>query len=205
MLIFLALTGLPRDPALTELSDRELIKEYQAREDTRCILELLLRYEAYLTSIYVRMTPERELGVGEAVQELFILLCKKLKTVNPDQMQKVPSFMGFIVRNHLIDLIRRQKRHQDWESQQSFIPDWSMEKLGDRMDTAELMTQIRTMLSDKEWDCVDRFYLKHQSYKEIGEALGMSFNQVRGTLNRTLQRMREAFAQDSDSKEVPKR
>lgn len=193
MWIFLALAMPPGGEVHESRSDAELLLEFQRTQDAQLVLLLLRRYQAGLVARYRRYAHDA-LTAQEVVNELLLLFFERLQRVK--EPRNVRGLLFTIVQNHLIDLDRRHKLHGNWEEKEKETQQeegkslmWRKDRLSSRIDQEAFRTLVISKLNELEWQCLEP-YLYGKSYKEIGEELDLTFNQVRGAINRGLQKLR---------------
>ncbi|MEM9986273.1 MAG: sigma-70 family RNA polymerase sigma factor [Bacteroidota bacterium] len=194
MWIFLALAIPPSTDKYDRLSDADLVREFQKSHDAQLVLVLLRRYQAGLVARYRRYAHD-DLGTQETVNELLLLLYERLKRVKDPR--SVRGLLFTIVQNHLIDLDRRHKLHRSWEDRevqqdQERVKSvaWTKDWLTQQMDLNRFRDLALAKLNESE-KLVLLPYLSGKSYREIMDEQGLSFNQVRGGINRAIKRLRE--------------
>jgi RNA polymerase sigma-70 factor, ECF subfamily len=172
-------------------SDEALLAHYQQTGEARIVAWLIQRHQRPLAALLGRFWPDREL-LAEQAQELYLQLCHRLRTV--EVRTTFQQWLIWWTRNRLIDQCRRQtsqrKAYDTWAGHQ---PDPSSPQYEAELDRQVLIAEALDQLNDKERRCIQAFYLNEQSYDEIIEASGLSFNQVRNHLGRGRAKLRQHF------------
>ncbi|MCB0838639.1 MAG: sigma-70 family RNA polymerase sigma factor [Bacteroidetes bacterium] len=174
------------------LDDLVLVEKYRETQDQTIILVLMERYAPQITAIAVSFLKSDE-EVSEYAHQLFIVLREKLNKAHIST-----SFRGWLcmlVRNRFIDRARRISRKQVIMAsvgQEEEVVNTSIENL----DYQEIADKALSMLNERQRECVELFYWKHLTYKEIGQELGMSFNQVRGVIGRAHAKLKTHFGDE---------
>lgn len=173
----------------------ELVSRFQKSGDSQIIVTLIDRYADALTALSLRFVRD-DASAQDLGQEMFLTLSKKL----PDaQVRNFRSWLLQTARNRLIDKDRRLKRMDTYQSQLkegTFSPDRVVDQ---KLDESEMLKAAFAMLSEREKTCIRLHYWEYKSYKEIGEVMGLKFNQVRGALDRAILKLRKQLGSHFDN------
>ncbi len=109
--------------------------------------------------------------------------------------QKGPlaTYFNYIIRNRLIDMIRKNIREQEKEEsfvehkKKQYVNDLSSEMnhgtmgdAGSEMEETEMLQEVKSKLTKKQWDWVYYHIILDWSLKEIAEMRGVSVEAVKG-------------------------
>jgi RNA polymerase sigma-70 factor (ECF subfamily) len=173
----------------------ELVNRFQQTNDNQIIITLIDRYADALTALSFRFVRNED-SADDLGQELFLTLAEKLPNA---EVRNFRSWLLQTARNRLIDRDRRLKRMDTYQSQlkeESFSPDQVIDQ---RLDESDMLKAAFAMLSEREQLCIRLHYWEYQSYKEIGEVMGLKFNQVRGALDRAILKLRKQLGGHFDN------
>ena len=196
MLIFLPIPlafWLDNEPKLYRgLEDLALVEMYKKTDDQIIVLILLERYAPQITAIAVSFL-KNDSEVEEYAQQLFMVLREKLKS-----SQVSSNFRGWLcmlVRNRFIDRARKQTRKRAVFNKVN-AKEEKVETAIESLDYQEIANHALSILNERQRKCVELFYWKHLTYREIGKELGMSFNQVRGVITRAHAKLKGHFGEE---------
>ncbi|MEO0473288.1 MAG: sigma-70 family RNA polymerase sigma factor [Bacteroidota bacterium] len=174
--------------ALTNCSDQELLARYRVQADPNIVSVLMERYSAQIIGMSMKYLKDEE-DVKDFAGDLFIKLTEKLEST---EVKNFKSWLGTTVNNRLHDMGRKTKVRQLYKSQLKEGTDEIEGRLGQSMDNHHLIKAIG-QLSEKEKTCIMMIYFEEKSYHDIMEELDWTFNQVRGTRERAIRKLREAL------------
>ncbi|WP_020533479.1 RNA polymerase sigma factor [Flexithrix dorotheae] len=164
------------------LSDLELIRKYQESGEEKCIGELFDRYIDLVYAVCLKYLKNQEES-KDAVMQIFEKLIIQLK--NQD-IQNFKSWLHVVAKNHCLMQLRAKKSEKSFESieeTQGLVMDSSLALHHDNEDELEkdlvLMEKGITALEENQKVCVELFYLKQKSYKEIAGITGFESKKVK--------------------------
>jgi len=173
------------------MDDRELLREYVARQSEAAFAELVARHLPGVLATAQRLMCERH-AAADVAQTVFIQLARKGWTIREGQ-----GLSGWLYRatrnaafNALRDEQRRQQREtnamKDAEMQTSSEPGWA--------DLAPLVDEAMQQLKRPEQDVVLLRFFEGKSYGEIGRLLQLDEKTAGQRANRALEKMRLYFS-----------
>lgn len=175
-----------RKKKATGVDDLELVALYQQSHDKYYVGELFQRYSHLVFGLCLGYFEDRELA-RDAVLQLFEKLFEQLKKHKPENFK---VWLTFVARNHCISEIRKMKTRTG--RQEAYLKDEQAagEETGDGGDNpAELreagLQQLESavqQLGEEQRTCIELFYFKEKSYKEICDLTGFSEKQVKSYL-----------------------
>lgn len=164
------------------LSDEELVSHFKATGDKNTFAELFKKHVkvVYGTCLfYLQDKAEAQ----DAAMQLFEKLMIEVK--NRD-ISNFKGWLSFVVRNHCISIIRKNKSHQkniksyyEFEYEQ---PDLETEEKINSIEDEKLlqhMSESLPLLKDKQRICIELFYLKNKSYQDIATETDFSINEIK--------------------------
>lgn len=166
-------------------SDEELARAYFQSGDKRYLGEL---FETHVKTVYgVCLFYFRDRDVAkDLVMQVFEKLITELRKT---EVKNFKAWLGFVVRNHCISELRRNKGRYvvpetwlDFETKEAALEE--EEKIAGIREEQLLahMAQCLPMLREQQKTCLELFYLKNQSYRQISEQTGFSENEVKSYL-----------------------
>jgi RNA polymerase sigma factor (sigma-70 family) len=167
----------------SSLTDDELVAAYQASGDKSLVGELYTRYSHLVYGLCLNYFRDRELA-RDAVLQLFEKLFETLKKHRPENFK---TWLSFVARNHCISELRKQKVQR--ERTDAYVREEEDEVLLEPTDDAEKreeklkkLEQAVLSLGEEQRTCIELFYFKDKSYKEICDITGFSEKQVKSHL-----------------------
>lgn len=168
---------------LSELSDQELIDRYRNSKDNRYVGELFKRYTHLIYGVCIKYLKNQD-DAHDLTMELFEKLLVLLL------QHKVDYFKGWIyqvVRNECLMKLRKDKStlrlEQEYESNVLISMESSTEmhlfKENNKNIDPEKVNAAVQLLNPGQKECIDLFYLKKHSYKEVAEKTGFTLKEVK--------------------------
>jgi RNA polymerase sigma factor (sigma-70 family) len=162
---------------LRSMDDSALMNHYRTSQDTRCIGVLFQRYRHLVFGVclkYLKNAHDSE----DATMEIFGKLHLDLQK---SEVTYFKSWLHTVARNHCLMSLRKAGLAVDYPEmmpnaadtegfdEDDFIREKLLTKLEDSMHT----------LKEEQRQCVELFYIKDKSYKDIVQATGLSLNEVK--------------------------
>ena len=168
---------------LRKLSDEELISAYKQSSDLDVLGELYQRKSIMISSICVKYMDRLE-DAEDAAIEVFEVLKKDLLK------HEVDNFNGWlfsVTRNLCYKKLNKLKKEgavltDDEKSLNQFVESNNHDDLNDKLlkeAELELMEEAIKHLKDEQQLCIELFYLKQLSYKEIEEQTDLDLKKVK--------------------------
>lgn len=163
-------------------SDEELLEEFKKTGNKELFAELFKKHvkTVYGTCLfYLQDKAEAQ----DATMQLFE---KLLLELNKQPIQNFKGWLGFVVRNHCISIIRKNKTAL--KNQQAFYefeyaqPNEEAESAINRVGEERLLEQMKSCLpklKEAQRVCVELFYLQQQTYQQIAAQTNYSLNEVK--------------------------
>ncbi len=170
-----------RSKKLQQLSDLELVANYQLSEDNACLEILYERFSHLVYGVclkYLKNVADSQ----DMVITVFQKLMNDLKTTEVNNFQ---SWLYVVTKNQCLMLLRKQSRERD---RKKYIEEVGLnEKYADTVEEqfevkeAKLTALEKAMkqLKPEQKLCVDLFYLKEKSYNEVADETGFTLKQVK--------------------------
>ena len=162
------------------MEDKDLLKKYRETQDLQYISVLYKRYMHLVLGSCIKYF-QNESDAEDAVMDIYEKIVKKTLTSDVTYFK---SWLYTVTRNHCLEKLRRKSTHSGKEStaqlmytREVFHPD----NVNKDHEVNVLHTCIEE-LDEVQRQCVELFYFKKLSYKEIAERLGLNFNKVRSRI-----------------------
>lgn len=167
---------MPRNHA--HMTDQELLEEFRRTGDRSWLGELLERYTLLLFGVCMKYLKDEE-QAKDAVQQVFL---KALTELSKYHVEYVKSWLYTIARNHCLMQLRDRGRptveinERMPLAEQEDDPRLIQRMKERRFDSLEEGLQ---QLSAEQRTCVVMFYLEKQTYQQVSERTGFTYNEVK--------------------------
>ncbi len=180
------------------VSDEELLLQYKQSGNRELFAEL---FKKHVTAVYGTCLFYLQ-DKTEAEDATMVLFEKLMLDITARDINNFKAWLGFVVRNHCISLIRKnktaskhKKSYYEFELEETSYE--TEEKIGSVSDELLLqeMKHCLPKLKEKQRLCVERFYLLNKSYQDIADETGYSLNEIKSHIQngkRNLKLMIEA-------------
>ncbi len=170
--------------------DAELVARCRAG-DAEAWNALVERYARYVYAIafqgYRLTGPDAE----DAFQEVFLRIYERLGSLRDPEALR--PWIAQLTRRICLDRRERQGR-EEAAALESMAPDAALEEL----DEAFAVREALAALSDECREVLDRFFCRDESYRTIGEELGIPAGTIASRISRCLRKLRERFEGRND-------
>ena len=179
---------MPTGPSDNEILSRVLQGDQQA------YAEIVKRYQAFVFTIALRYTPNRE-DAEEIAQDSFVKAYRSLSDFRGDS--KFSTWLYTIVTTTSLTFLRKKRIDvQSLDNEKVF-------ELADNQDSGFKANQVEqksritmvnraiAMLSPEDAQVITLFYKGEQSLEEMGQILGLESNTVKVRLHRARQRLKD--------------
>jgi RNA polymerase sigma factor (sigma-70 family) len=148
--------------------------------------ELVERYSRYVYAIASRGYRLRDADAEDVFQEVFLRVYDRLGTLrDPDALK---YWIAQTTRRVCLDRMaaagREEPTGQELERVDAAL---------DELDDALAVRQALGALSDECQEVLDRFFCRDESYRTIGEELGIPSGTIASRISRCLGKLRERF------------
>lgn len=163
-------------------SDEELLKAYKQTGNKELFADLFKKHVSvvYGTCLFYLQNK------AEAQDATMVLFEKLMVEIHKNEIQNFKGWLSFVVRNHCISLIRKNKvQSRNIKSYYEFEyeePNAETEEKINSIDddlVLENMKQCLPKLKENQRLCVELFYLKDKSYQEIANETSFTLNEIK--------------------------
>ena len=159
-------------------SDEELVKKYAETLKADFVGELFSRYSRLVYGVCLKYLENRDES-KDAVMNIFERLMETLKY---HQVKNFRAWLHQVSRNHCLMILRSQKRKVPFE-EYMVEPEMHEEEVDNILEVVaenpDYIYQAMADLKEEQRQCIDLFYLKGKSYKEICDTTGFTELQVK--------------------------
>lgn len=136
--------------------------------------------------------------VPDVVQDIFVLLLKKLPSFEYQRGDSFRAWLSVIARNKCIDVLRKRRPIPVGSASDGHLAPDNAELITDReynnFVTRRALELMRSEFSENAWRACWEHVVEGRPAAEIAEQLGMTVNAVYIAKSRVLRRLREELA-----------
>jgi RNA polymerase sigma-70 factor (ECF subfamily) len=176
----------------TNKTDEEILTAFQASGDNNLLGILLQRYTLLLLGVGIKYLKDKDLA-QDAVQQVFL---KAITHLPKDNIQNFKGWLYVLMRNHCLQVLR-DKHYLTDEQQLNNLSDavTNKEEIARKEFALDNINDALEQLEEQQRKSIILFYLKKQSYKQIIEATGYSFEQVKSYIQNGKRNLRLILTQ----------
>ncbi|MCB0866662.1 MAG: sigma-70 family RNA polymerase sigma factor [Solirubrobacterales bacterium] len=174
-------------------NDAELVARCR-QGDAAAWSELVELFSGYVYAIAARGFRLGEHDAEDVFQEVFARLFEKLETIRDDSA--VRFWIGQTTRRLAIDKLRAGGREAPAHDPELIDETFGADDL--ELGRLEVALDVRAAVEELPEACrevVVRFFLRDQSYAQIGEAMGIPPGTIASRISRCLTRLRDTYAE----------
>lgn len=185
------------------LSDDELVHHFKTTGDKNTFAELFKKHVKVVYGTCLFYLQDK----AEAQDATMLLFEKLMIEVKNRDIANFKGWLSFVVRNHCISIIRKNKSHQkniksyyEFEYEQ---PNSETEEKINSIDDEKLlqhMSESLPLLKDKQRICIELFYLKNKSYQDIAIETDFSINEIKSYIQNGKRNLKLLIEEKNNSK-----
>ncbi len=163
-------------------SDEELLKHYKQSGNKELFADLFKKHVSVVYGTCLFYLQDKD-EAQDATMQLFE---KLMLDINNREIDNFKGWLSFVVRNHCISLIRKNKSQTKniksyYEFEYEFPNYEEEEKINSVSDDIllENMKECLPKLKENQRICVELFYLKNKSYQDIANETKFSLNEIK--------------------------
>lgn len=159
--------------------------------DDKLTSELFAEYRQMMFKIAMGILNNRS-DAEDVVQDAFLWIINNLDKISQIPCYERGSYFASIIEHRSIDILRKRIRHstEDIEEQYELSSNERVEESALSSVTVEEIKSALNELSNRDYELLYLYLFKEMTPKEIGEAMGISENNIRVYV----QRARKRFA-----------
>jgi len=170
--------------SLVSLPDAQLVARCR-RGDQEAWSELVNRFSRYVYAIAVQAFRLSEHDAEDVFQECFTRVYENLDRLRDDEA--VRPWIGQLARRLCIDKLRASSREQLTDEQ---VEPTGAEDSLSTLDDALTVHEAMAGLPENCQEILDRFFARDESYRDIGDALGLPSGTIASRISRCLGKLR---------------
>ncbi len=163
-------------------SDDELLKHYKETGNKDVFADLFKKHVSVVYGTCLFYLQDKD-EAQDATMQLFE---KLMLDIHKREIDHFKGWLSFVVRNHCISLIRKNKTHyKNTKSYYEFELEDTTYETEEKIQSVSddvLLEQMATCLpklKEKQRLCVELFYLKDKSYQDIAKETGLELNEIK--------------------------
>ena len=169
---------------VSNLTDAELVARCRAG-DSDAWSELVDRYSRYVFAIVVQGFRFQQDEAEDVFQDVFLKVYERLGSLRSDEA--VRPWIAQLTRRCCLDRLRGGGREVASEDE---VPDTAVDEEIDRITEALDIYNAMGTLSEECREILDRFFARDESYRTIGDELGIPSGTIASRISRCLSRLR---------------
>jgi RNA polymerase sigma factor (sigma-70 family) len=179
-----------RSPELTtpEVSDSALVARCRVGDDDAW-RELVERFSRYVYAIAVQGFRLSQQDAEDVFQEVFARVYERLGSLRDDDA--VRPWIAQLTRRVCIDRLRAGSRDSDAD-----LADLPEQPAEDTLGALEEAFDVHEAMAELPQNCqqiLDRFFARDESYRTIGDNLGLPAGTIASRISRCLDKLRDTF------------
>lgn len=163
-------------------NDEELLFHYKQSGNKELFSDLFKKHVSVVYGTCLFYLEDKD-AAQDATMQLFE---KMMKEIHHHEIKNFKAWLGFVVRNHCISLIRKNKTYQknirsyyEFEYEETTYETEEKIQRVDDDQMIKLMQECLPKLKEKQRICLELFYLKNKSYHDIVNETKYSLNEVK--------------------------
>ncbi len=170
--------------SLGSVADADLVAQCRSG-DQQAWNELVNRFSRYVFAISTRIYRLGSHDAEDVFQEVFARTYENLGELRDDSA--VRPWIGTLTRRLCVDRLRASGREQPAE--EALDPAAGDDGMAELDEALTVQEALRTMDEDCS-EILDRFFARDESYRKIGEALGIPSGTIASRISRCLRKLR---------------
>jgi RNA polymerase sigma factor (sigma-70 family) len=171
----------------SSVPDAELVARCRAGDDAAW-RELVERFSRYVYAIAVQGFRLRDHDAEDVFQDVFARVYERLDQLRDDEA--IRPWLAQLTRRVCLDRVRQAARVEVPEEE---LPVEDGDDAIARIDEAFDVHQLLIALPEHCREILDRFFARDESYRAIGEALGLPSGTIASRISRCLAKLREEY------------
>ena len=171
-----------------ELTDARLVAQCRSGDERawRALVERFSRY-VYAISVQAFRLPAQD--AEDVFQEVFARVYERLETLREDEA--VRPWIGQLTRRLCIDRLRAGSRETVEDTDE--LPETAADDVLSQVEEAFDVHDAMAALPENCREILDRFFARDESYRTIGDALGLPAGTIASRISRCLEKLRDVF------------
>lgn len=163
-------------------SDEELLQHYKKSGNKEVFADLFKKHVSVVYGTCLFYLQDKD-EAQDATMQLFE---KLMLDINNREINNFKGWLSFVVRNHCISLIRKNKsqtKHiKEYYEFEYEAPSYEEEEKIQAISDETMLENMRLCLpklKENQRICVELFYLKNKSYQDIADETSFTLNEIK--------------------------
>lgn len=160
----------------SKMSDEALIELFKAKDEA-AFGEIYIRYGHLVIGVSMKYL-KNKMHAEDITMQIFEKIHAK---INAHSITHFKSWLYMTTKNECLMFIRSQKKYSETniieQLQEEAYEDFDLSELKYEL----LEEKLKTLKADQR-DCIERFYLKNESYQQISAAMNLTLMQVKSAV-----------------------
>ena len=169
-----------------DTTDGALVARCRAGDDDAW-RELVERFSRYVYAIAVQGFRLGQQDAEDVFQDVFARVYERLGSLRDDDA--VRPWIAQLTRRLCVDKLRAGSREEPTEEVEPAADEDALGRIDDALDVHEAMGD----LPENCRDILDRFFARDESYRTIGDTLGLPAGTIASRISRCLDKLRHNF------------
>jgi RNA polymerase sigma-70 factor (ECF subfamily) len=170
-------------------TDSQLVARCRAG-DAGAWNDLVERFSRYVYAICLQAFRLPDHDAEDVFQEVFVKVYENLERLRDDDALR--PWIGQLTRRTCIDRLRSGSREHAAEEVEPEGEDETLQMLDEALTVHEALAR----LPDNCREILDRFFARDESYRTIGESLGLPGGTIASRISRCLEKLRSLMEED---------
>lgn len=163
------------------------------RDEAGAWEDLVGRYQRYVYAIILKGYRLSDHDAEDAFQEVFLRVYDRLGSLrDPDALR---PWIAKLTRRVCLDRLSSRSREDPTEE----VEPEAVDRTLDELDEALAVHEALGVLGEPCAEILDRFFVRDESYRTIGEALGLPAGTIASRISRCLAKLRKQFEGRSEA------
>lgn len=161
-----------------KLSDEEIVSAYQRTGNTLHMGELYERYAHLVLGLCIKMLQNKE-EAHDTVSQIFEKLLLDMKK---HEITHFKSWLFMVTKNQCLMILRQRSRAEKKEEAKTIFSELSLSPVDEKIQKEArivAMEEALQQLKDNQRICLELFYLKEMSYRQIEDLIGLSNKEIK--------------------------
>ncbi len=159
------------------------------KAEDKLLSELFTEYKQMMFKISFGILHNKA-DAEDVVQDVFLWTINNLSKISQIPCHERGYYFASIIEHRSIDVLRRKTNHpeESFDERSDLTADERIEETALSNATVDEIKSAMNELSHRDYEILYLYLFKQMSPKEIGEAMGISLNNIRTYINRARKR-----------------
>ncbi|HIW31662.1 MAG TPA: sigma-70 family RNA polymerase sigma factor [Candidatus Paenibacillus intestinavium] len=170
-----------------KITEQNVVQQLHNRNE-RALSFIIEEYGGMLAGIIKRYVQDRHQDYEECLDDVLLAVWHHIDSFDPNK-KSFKHWIAVIAKYKAIDCLRK---HSALQTKQIYVPkNFDSIQIEERHEDADLVEELLAMLTTKERDIFERYYLHGIPSKELAEQYGRKESWIHNVLSRGRKKIRE--------------